>query len=140
MPLLVDAGALFSQADRRDPFHRRVVAALREERGSLITSESVVAEADHLIRTRLGVDVELAFLQDLAEGTFVVEQMSRADWSTVVAYADRYRDLGLGAADISLVVLAKRFRTLRILTLDERHFRAIEPLQGGHFTILPSDR
>jgi hypothetical protein len=37
------------------------------------------------------------------------------------------------------VVLAARFGTTRILTFDERHFRALIPLQGRHFTILPAD-
>lgn len=53
--------------------------------------------------------------------------------------ATRYRDLELGLADASLVVLARRFGTRRILTLDERDFRAIEPLQGGAFQLLPAD-
>ena len=38
-----------------------------------------------------------------------------------------------------MVVLARRFGTRRILTFDERHFRTLRPLDGGAFTILPSD-
>ena len=44
-----------------------------------------------------------------------------------------------GLADLSLVVLAARFKTTTLLTFDERHFRNIEPLQGGRFTLLPID-
>jgi len=40
-------------------------------------------------------------------------------------------------ADASLVLLARRFRTRRILTLDERCFRVLTPLQGGSFQVLP---
>jgi len=32
-----------------------------------------------------------------------------------------------------------QFRTTRLLTFDERHFRAIKPLSGESFTILPAD-
>jgi predicted nucleic acid-binding protein len=42
-------------------------------------------------------------------------------------------------ADLSIVVLAHRFRTTRIATFDERHFRALRPLDGGSFTLLPAD-
>ena len=42
-------------------------------------------------------------------------------------------------ADCAAVVLARRFRTRRLLTLDERHFRAVAPLQGGSFELLPVD-
>ena len=51
----------------------------------------------------------------------------------------RYADLELGLADCALVVIANRYKTNRILSFDERHFRAVIPLQGGAFTILPSD-
>jgi predicted nucleic acid-binding protein len=51
----------------------------------------------------------------------------------------RCRDLELGLADASLVVLANRWQTRRILTLDQRAFRAVSPLQGGAFEILPAD-
>ena len=46
----------------------------------------------------------------------------------------------LGLADASLVVLALRFRTRRLLTFDDRAFRTVVPLQGGAFTLLPMDR
>ena len=51
----------------------------------------------------------------------------------------KYRDLKIGLAHASIVVLAARYMTTRVLTLDLRHFRVMEPLQGGHFTILPTD-
>jgi uncharacterized protein len=137
--LLLDAGALYAQADRADPHHRAVVEILRAEREPLITSAVAVAEADYLILTRLGVDVELAFLEDLAEGTFLVEWLSRPELAAALALARRYRDLAIGLADASLVVLAQRFRTRRLVTFDERAFRNVAPLQGGTFTLLPAD-
>lgn len=139
MVLLVDAGGLYAQADRRDPAHEAVVEVLRGERGLLITSALAVAEADYLILTRLGVDVELAFLEDLAEGTFLVESLTREDLGVAHEFAERYRDLEPGLADVSHVVLARRYATRRIVTFDERAFRTITPLQGGSFTVLPAD-
>jgi predicted nucleic acid-binding protein len=138
--LLLDAGALYAQADRADPHHAAVVEILQAEREPLVTSAVAVAEADDLILTRLGVDVELAFLEDLAEGTFLVECLSRPELATALAVARRHRDLAIGLADASLVVLAQRFRTRRLLTFDERAFRNVAPLQGGTFTLLPADR
>ena len=53
---------------------------------------------------------------------------------------DRYEDLHIGIADASLVVIAARFETTRILTFDQRHFRAVAPLWGARsFTLLPLD-
>lgn len=139
MALVVDAGALYAQADADEPRHAAVVDILRAERGVLVTSELAVAEADYLILDRLGVDVELAFLEDLAVGTFQVDCLSRTDLEQARAVVDRYRDLRIGLADASLVVLADRYRTRRILSFDERAFRAVNPLAGGAFTVLPAD-
>jgi predicted nucleic acid-binding protein len=137
--LVLDAGALYAQADAAEPRHDAVVRVLTAEREALVTTELAVAEADYLILDRLGVDVELEFLDDLAQGTFIAECLSRDELHRARALVARYRDLRIGLADASLVVLAERCRTRRIVTLDQRAFRAIAPLQGGHFTILPAD-
>jgi uncharacterized protein len=138
--LLLDAGALYAQADRADPHHFAVAELLQAEHGPLIASALAIAEADYLILTRLGVDVELAFLDDLAEGTFQVECLTRSELRTAAAVARQYRDLEIGLADASLVVLAQRFHTRRLVTFDNRAFRPVLPLQGGTFELLPSDR
>ncbi len=139
MALILDAGALYAQADRAEPGHAAVVGILKGERGPLVTSEVAVAEADYLILNRLGIDVELAFLDDLAEGTFLVECLTRDELGLARELARRHRDLELGLADVSLAVLARRYRTRRIVTFDERAFRTVTPLQGGSFTVLPAD-
>jgi predicted nucleic acid-binding protein len=58
----------------------------------------------------------------------------------VIADLERhYEDLDVGLADLSVVVAARRHGTRRVLTFDERHFRALRPLDDGHFTLLPTD-
>ena len=52
---------------------------------------------------------------------------------------ERYRQMDIGIADVSLIVLAAKYQTTRLLTLDERHFRAIRPLHAVAFTLLPAD-
>jgi hypothetical protein len=139
MALIVDASALYVQADRREPQHADVSRILRSEEGILITSELTAAEADYLILERLGFQAELAFLADLAEGTFVVDCLDRRELDVAREVVAQHQDLRLGLADASLVVLAARHETLRILTLDERTFRTVKPLQGGAFSVLPAD-
>lgn len=112
---------------------------LRTERETVVTTELAVAEADYLILDRLGIDVELEFIDDLASGDYVVECLTRDELKAARDVVERYRDLRIGLADASLVVLAKRYATRRILSFDQRAFRAVAPLQGGSFTILPAD-
>jgi hypothetical protein len=137
--LIVDAGPLYSQADRRDPDHGAVADVIRSTDEALVVSAFAAAEADFLILTRLGIETELAFLEDLASSSFQVEALSQPELTTALDVARRYRDLELGLADASIVVLAERFGTRRLLTFDERAFRSVTPLQGGQFTLLPPD-
>ena len=139
MALIVDAGMLYAQADVSDGHHEAAVMVLRSETGELITSELAVAEADYLILSRLGIDAELSFLDDLAEGTFVVECLSRRDLDVARQMARRYRDLQPGLADCSLTILADRYRTLRIATFNQRDFRTLRTLRGDTFDIVPRE-
>ncbi len=42
-------------------------------------------------------------------------------------------------AEVDYLAGARRFGPRRVLTFDERHFRTLRPLDGGAFTLLPSD-
>lgn len=139
MTLIVDAGPIIAHIDADEPRHHGVVNILGNERSGLVTSELVVAEVDYLILKRFGVDVELAFLEDLADGTYRVECLSQSELRQAQSLIEQYRDLQLGLADASLAVLADRYHTVRLLTFDERAFRTVTPIQGGTFTILPAD-
>jgi predicted nucleic acid-binding protein len=139
LALIVDAGALYAQADADEPGHAAIRAILEREREALVTTELAIAEADYLILDRLGPDVELAFLDDLAQGTYVVECLDQPQLRAARNLIARYRDLRIGLADASLVVIAERYASRRLLSFDERAFRAVAPLQGGSFTILPAD-
>jgi len=139
MAMVVDASALFALVNRDDPEQERVRRLLEGERPPLVTSELALAEADYLVLNRLGIGAELEFLQDLAGGLISADCLTLEEIGLAHTAARRYRDLRLGLADCSLVVLAYRHQTRRIATLNLRHFRAITPLQGGAFTLLPAD-
>ena len=47
--------------------------------------------------------------------------------------------LTLGLADYALVTLAARYRTTRSLSFEERRLRAVTPLHGDAFVVLPAD-
>ena len=139
MTLLIDAGPIVALADLRDPERERILAALRDEPGALVIPAPTTAEIDYLLGERFGGGARGAFLHDLADGRFSVECLERSDYGAVLELEERYSELGLGLADCALVTLAARHETTRILTFDERHFRAVRPLHGSAFTILPSD-
>jgi predicted nucleic acid-binding protein len=111
---------------------------LRRWEGELVVSAFTAAEADHLVLKRLGIEVELDFLEDLSRN-FLLDSLDPAGVAEAAALCRRYRDLELGLADASIVLLARKWRTRLLATFDQRHFRAIEALQGGAFELHPAD-
>jgi uncharacterized protein len=128
--------AAYSAQDRR---RDRITDLLSSEPDALILSPFVLAEMDYLIGTRASVRDELKVLRDVAAGVYRLAEFGPDDVRQAAALVERYKKLRIGLTGASLVVLAARYATTRILTLDERHFRAIRPLHGDAFTILPAD-
>ncbi|MDO8506903.1 MAG: PIN domain-containing protein [Candidatus Limnocylindria bacterium] len=137
--IIVDTSALFALVDAAQEDHARVAAVIERERGPFLLSTFVLAELDYLLSTRLGIDAELDFLRSVAEGDYPIETFDDAEIAKAAALIERYRDLSIGLVDASIVVLADRADTRQLLTLDERHFRALRPLRGGSFRLLPAD-
>lgn len=139
MTLILDAAPLVAAGDVRDPMGPAVRQLISQEPGDLVIPAPMTAEVDYLLGQRLGRRARLAFLSDLAAGRFQVICLDGADCQLILQYEERYADLDVGLADLSVVALARRFQTNRILTFDERHFRALRPQAGGGFILLPAD-
>jgi predicted nucleic acid-binding protein len=137
--LILDAAPLVALADAREPHLEALLRIRDEEEGSLVLPAPVAAEVDYLLGARFGEAARRAFLSDLAAQRYDVACLEAGDYRTVAELDARYADLGLGLADCSILVLAERFRTRRLLSFDERHFRTVAPLQGGSFQLLPVD-
>jgi hypothetical protein len=137
--LLIDAAPLVALADPAEPQREAILNALTSEAGTLVIPAPTTAEIDYLLGRRFGPGARRAFLADLAAGRFSVGNLERSDYATIIDLDTRYADLDLGLADCALVTLAARHRTTRILSFDERHFRAVAPLHGKAFTLLPAD-
>jgi predicted nucleic acid-binding protein len=125
--------ALFSSEARYEAARRTV----SEIEGPLVVSPFVLAELDYLVATRVGVDAELAVLEELSGGAYDLAHLEESDLSRCSSVVERYRDPTIGVADASVVVLADRYRTREVLTLDRRHFGVLRPLSGGRFKLLP---
>lgn len=137
MTLILDTAPLVALADRHDPMQPRVEKLLQAEAGELVIPAPTTAEIDYLLGQRLGRSARLAFLDDLAAGRFTVASLNSGDFSVISDLERRYDNLDAGLADLSAVVIADRYGTRRLLTFDERRFRALRPLSGGHFELLP---
>ena len=106
----------------------------------LVLSPYVIAELDYLVSTRHGVEAELAVQDDMAGGAWELAGFGLDDLRQARSIIAEYGDQEIGVADASNVVLAARYRTRTILTLDRRPFEVLRPITGTRFTVLPHVR
>lgn len=135
--MIVDTSALLAFFDSDEPDYLAVSAVLGGATEPLVVSPYVVAELDYLLASRLGVTAELAALRELTGGAWDLPAIDVDDLVKARAVIERYADQHIGVADASNVILAERYRTRTIVTLDRRHFDVLRPLGGGRFRILP---
>lgn len=136
--MIVDTSALLAFFNSSEPAHQQVVATLSAPgRDPLVVSPYVVAELDYLIATRVGVAAELAVLRELAGGSWELPVLDAEDLASAATVIEKYADQSIGLADASLVVLAQKYATRTIATLDRRHFSVVRPLGGGRFSLVP---
>lgn len=136
--ILLDTSGVLAALDQDEAAHGDAGAALKGA-DPRVLSPFVLAELDYLLARRVGTRAELAFLADVASGAYRLESFTAEDVQSAIDIIMRYRSLGLGLADASIMVLAERHDCSDVLTLDDRHFRAVTRAGGAPFRLLPAD-
>lgn len=137
--ILLDTSGLLAALDASEAHHEAAALALMHAGEPRVISPFVLAELDYLLARHVSAQVARLLLAEVAVGAYELAPFDADDVSRAAKVLDRYADLGLGLADASIIVLAERYRTLDILTLDERHFRAIAGPRNQPFRLLPAD-
>ena len=137
--ILVDTSGLLSTLDESQRYHRECATVLNDAAPPLLLSPFVLAELDYLLMRQLGAPAQAALLGEVARGAYQLEPFGAADIARAKEIVDRYDDLHIGLADASIVVLGERHGINTVLSLDQRHFRAMRIERRKRFKVLPFD-
>jgi hypothetical protein len=137
--ILLDTSGLLAAIDESQHHHIECARLLDEASPPLLLSPFVLAELDYLLMRHVGRLAQAALLEEVARGAYQLESFDAADVARGKEIVETYADLDVGLADASLVVLAERYSVAEVLTLDERHFRAMRFARRKRFRILPFD-
>jgi uncharacterized protein len=135
--VIVDTSALLAYFDIGEPDHAAVSRVIERSTELLVISPYVVAELDYVVATRVGVDAELAVLRELSSGAWELAPFGVPELQLAASVIAKFHDQRIGVADASNVVLADRYGTRKIVTLDHRHFTVVRPISGGRFAVAP---
>jgi hypothetical protein len=135
---LIDTGAIIAILDGSAALHQSCLEALAALKMPLLTSEAVLTELFHLIRSRsLSIENTWAFVRS---GALTVSPISDDDLPEIDALMAQYADRPMDFADATLVHLAARERLTTILTIDHDDFSTYRLPRRKKFTILPGRR
>jgi hypothetical protein len=135
--IVIDTGPLFAIYDSKDRYHSTVRQYLEQMRSSISLSPYVLAELDYLVQTRFGAKVELAMLNDISNGAFVLEPFDANDLAACIKIIEKINNQEIGLTDASVVHLAQRNNTNVIMTLDFKHFSPMRNLRNKPYKLVP---
>jgi len=129
MKIFVDTAAWLALNDRSDQLHphaAEMLAAIRTERISLVTSDYVLDESLTIIRVRVSHTAAVAFGQSIF-GSSIVELLSVGSDDRLAAWEifRKYVDQKFSFTDCTSFALMRKLRLKTVFTFDE-HF----PLMG----------
>ncbi len=143
MIVVADTSGIIAASDRNAP-ESAACQGILAEAGTVVISPMVLTEVDHLAKARFGSHARTAIIEfiidQLRQSRFQVPETGLETLTTARLVQQQYAGLDLDLADAVNVVLAARYRTAAVLTLDRPDFRAISPLTPHKwFRLLPDD-
>jgi len=133
---LIDTGAILALLDRRDRWYGTCVAAFKDLRLPLLTSEAVLTELFHLVGDNPHeVDAAWRFLRS---GAVLVGTIADAELPELENLMRRCSDRPMDFADATLVHLARRESMNLIMTVDHDDFDTYRIDGRRRFQIVPA--
>ena len=123
--IVVDTSGDLLLRDARHPLHEAARRVVDEDAGPFLLSPFCLAEIDYMLRAHVGVQEQLDFLDEVTAEAYTLVGLGPAEVVRARELIARHAGLGLSIADASIVVLADLHDTDRLLTIDERDFRAL---------------
>lgn len=116
---LVDTGAWYALADRKDPDHQDVAECLQQRAGALVTTNFIFDESVTLIRYRLGSSAARAFGEQLLSGAARLAAITRRDEAQAWEIFTRYRDKSFSYTDCTSFAAMQRLRIEAAVAIDD---------------------
>jgi uncharacterized protein len=134
--IVLDTSFLVALTDRRDATHQEVADFFRSTDQDFVTTPLALAEMDHFAARVGGPEGQQLLWNDFDSGVYGLRWWADGLRDTLDVSRSRPE---IGLTDASLVALAGRLNTIRIATLDHRHFRTLQTRDGQPFVLLPAD-
>lgn len=137
MALILDTGPLYAYLDRRDAHYQLCRDLIEGSVESLVIPAPVLVEVAYWVEQRRGAQELVTFVDDIAAGAYVIEDLFPGDYVRVRDLCHRYADSDIGFVDAAVLAVVERLNEPRLATLDHRHFGMMRPRHVDSLFLLP---
>lgn len=113
---LIDSGPLIALFDKSDRYHTQVLSFLKDFKGALLTSWSVITEVSHILDFNLQVQID--FLKWCELGGLEIYDISQQDLLHIRVMIEKYSDIPMDLADATLLYIADKENIREIVSID----------------------
>lgn len=135
-PVITDTGFVVALLNRSDTMHS-IVTTVYAQHQKIFIPQTVLAEVAYLVGRNAGVATIVAFLKGLSASRFELVALTNRDIMRVAEILEEYADSRIDFVDATVMAVAERCGSTKILTLDQRDFRLYRPRHCESFEILP---
>ena len=134
---VADTGFVVALLNRLDTMHRSVMTIYFSQTSAILLPQTVLAEVAYLVGRNAGITTVVSFLRGLSASRFRLVALTEQDIERVAEILADYADSRIDFVDASVMAVAERFGSTKILTLDQRDFRLFRPRHCESFEIIP---
>jgi len=136
MEVVADTSFVVALLNRSDARHSDAIPVYTQQ-PSILLPQTVLAEVAYLVGRDAGIQTVVAFLRGLSASRFRLIALTEIDVDCVAEILQAYSDSRIDFVDASVMAVAERYGSTKILTLDQRDFRLFKPRHCDGFEILP---
>jgi len=123
--ILVDTGFWLALNNKNDKHHLKTINWLIDNQTTdyrFATTWVVMCESFFLIKNLVNYDKAVELFESYSQSEFDIYGLYKDNSLRVLELMNKYEDLNIDLADISLVILAEQLNTGSILTVDTKDF------------------
>jgi len=134
---VADTGFVVALLNRLDTMHRSVTTIYSRKTSAILLPQTVLPEVAYLVGRNAGITTVVSFLRGLSASRFRLVALTDQDIERGAEILAEYADSRIDFVDASVMAVAERFGSTKILTLDQRDFKLFRPRHCESFEIIP---
>ena|SRR5579859_3632918 len=135
--LLLDSSFLFALNNVDDTYHRRATQYIGRDNRRQVIPDVVLTEVAYLLKTNVGQNAVLDFLDELITPGISLQALSPTDVIRAREIMATYADARLDFVDCCIMALSERLEVTRVCTFDRRDFAIFRPKHCPYLELLP---